>query len=65
MESRYSKEYEEQLNPFTDFQDKERSARRRQLSPADRLLYEVGQMVSGSRSVVHPAPRDMQILCPS
>ncbi|CAL5227002.1 g9892 [Coccomyxa viridis] len=51
VESRYTKEYEEQLNPFTDFQDKERSARRRQLSPTDRLLYEVGQMVSGSRAM--------------
>ena len=57
MESRYTKEYEEQLNPFTDFQDKERSARRRQLSPADRLLYEVGQMVSGSRFVVYARPK--------
>lgn len=57
VESRYTKEYEEQLNPFTDFQDKERSARRRQLSPTDRLLYEVGQMVSGSRYVVHAPPR--------
>lgn len=49
MENRYTKVYEEQLNPFNDFQDKERSARRRQLSPTDRLLYEVGQMVTGSR----------------
>ncbi len=50
VESRYTKEYEEQLNPFTDFRDKERSARRRQLSPTDRVLYEVGQMITGSRS---------------
>lgn len=50
MESRYTKEYEEQLNPFTDFRDKERSARRRQLSPTDRVLYELGHMVTGSRS---------------
>ena len=49
VENRYTKEYEEQLNPFNDFQDKERSARRRQLSRTDRLLYEVGQMVTGSR----------------
>ena len=61
VESRYTKEYEEQLNPFTDFQDKERSARRRQLSPADRLLYEVGQMVSGSRFVVHARPKYLHI----
>lgn len=58
MESRYTKEYEEQLNPFTAFQDKERSARRRQLSPTDRLLYEVGQMVTGSRYVVCSPLRD-------
>ena len=57
------KEYEEQLNPFTDFQDKERSARRRQLSPADRLLYEVGQMVSGSRFVALAPPEDMRTPC--
>lgn len=49
VESRYSKEYEEQLNPFTDFQDRERTQRRRQLNPTDRVLYEVGQMLTGSR----------------
>lgn len=49
MESRYTKEYEEALNPFTDFRDRERSARKRQLSPVDRVLYEIGQIVSGSK----------------
>lgn len=49
MESRYTKEYEEQLNPFTDFRDKERSARKRQLSPTDRVLYEIGHIISGNR----------------
>ncbi|KAK9917963.1 hypothetical protein WJX75_000085 [Coccomyxa subellipsoidea] len=49
VESRYTKEYEEALNPFTDFRDRERSARKRQLSPVDRMLYEIGQIVSGSK----------------
>ncbi|CAL8464232.1 g3767 [Coccomyxa elongata] len=49
VESRYTWEYEEALNPFTDFRDKERTARRRQLSPVDRVLFEIGQIVSGSK----------------
>ena len=49
MESRYTREYEEAVNPFTDFRDKERSARKRQLSPVDRVLFEIGQIVSGSK----------------
>lgn len=49
VESRYTREYEEALNPFTDFRDKERSTRRRQLSPVDRVLFEIGQVVSGSK----------------
>jgi hypothetical protein len=54
VESRYTKEYEEALNPFTDFRDRERSARKRQLSPVDRMLYEIGQIVSGSKWVTYP-----------
>ncbi|BDA49351.1 Protein CASP [Coccomyxa sp. Obi] len=49
VESRYTREYEEALNPFTDFRDRERSARKRQLSPVDRVLFEIGQIVSGSK----------------
>ena len=51
MESRYAREYEDAINPFSDFRDRERTARKRQLSTMDRVLYEAVQLVSGSKCV--------------
>ena len=49
MERQYAGEYEERVNPFREFIAGERSLRRRQLSAPDRIMYELGQVVSSSR----------------
>ncbi|KAK9826852.1 hypothetical protein WJX81_008080 [Elliptochloris bilobata] len=49
VESRYAGAYEERVNPFRDFLAGERAARRRQLNALDRIVFELGQLVSSSR----------------
>ena len=49
VERQYAGEYEERVNPFREFIAGERSLRRRQLSAPDRIMYELGQVVSSSR----------------
>jgi hypothetical protein len=49
VESRYARAYEERGDPFRDFIAGERAARRRALSAPDRIMFELGQVVSSSR----------------
>ena len=49
IEGRYTSEYEESVNPFHNWRDKEKASRRSRLSMVDRLAYELGQLVAGSR----------------
>ena len=49
VESRYAGAYEERVNPFREFIAGEKQARRRQLSAPDRIMFELGQVVSSSR----------------
>lgn len=49
VESRYAGAYEERVNPFREFIAGEKQARRRQLSAPDRIVFELGQVVSSSR----------------
>ncbi|KAK9803913.1 hypothetical protein WJX72_004650 [[Myrmecia] bisecta] len=49
VETRYASAYEEKLNPFSDFRTRERETRRRQMHVADRVMFEFGQIISGSR----------------
>jgi len=51
VESRYARAYEERVDPFRDFIAGERAARRRALSAPDRIMFELGQVVSSSRCV--------------
>ena len=48
IEGRYSKDYEDTVNPFNHWRDREKAARRAKLSMVDRLTYELGQLVAGS-----------------
>ena len=48
IEGRYSKDYEDAVNPFSNWRDREKAARRSKLSMIDRLSYEVGQLVASS-----------------
>lgn len=49
VEGRYSKAYEEKMNPFSDFRSREREARRQQMNVLDRIMFEFGQFISGSQ----------------
>lgn len=49
VEGRYQKAYEERINPFGDFRDKEKAARKQKMHVADRVMYEFGQIISGSQ----------------
>lgn len=51
IENKYDKAYEEKMNPFIDWKQKEKASRKKQLSMADRVMYEFGQIISSSRSV--------------
>lgn len=51
VEGRYQKAYEERINPFGDFRDKEKAARKQKMHVADRVMYEFGQIISGSQCV--------------
>ncbi|KAK9805811.1 hypothetical protein WJX73_002612 [Symbiochloris irregularis] len=48
IEGRYSKDYEDSVNPFNHWRDRERHTRRSRLSVVDRLAYELGQLIAGS-----------------
>ena len=48
IEGRYSKDYEDSVNPFNHWREKERASRRSKLSVVDRLAYEMGQLIAGS-----------------
>eukprot|EP00884_Botryococcus_braunii_P002856 jgi/Botrbrau1/12571/Bobra.0169s0105.1 len=50
VEGRYQKAYEERINPFGDFRDKEKAARKQKMNVADRVMYEFGQIISGSQA---------------
>ena len=45
---KYMPEYEESVNPFSDFRAREREARRKALSVQDRAALALGKLVSGS-----------------
>jgi homeobox protein cut-like len=45
---KYMPEYEESINPFSDFRARERDARRKALSIQDRTALALGKLVSGS-----------------
>lgn len=49
IETKYGRAYEENLNPFSDWKQREKASRRKQLSIPDRLLYEIGQVISTSQ----------------
>ncbi len=49
IESKYDKAYEEKLNPFTDWKQREKASRKRQLNMPDRVMYEFGQFISSSQ----------------
>ena len=49
VEGRYNKAYEEKMNPFSDFRSREREARRQQMNIMDRIMFEFGQFISGSK----------------
>ena len=49
MEGRYNKAYEEKMNPFSDFRTREREQRRQQMNVLDRIMFEFGQFISGSK----------------
>ena len=49
VEGRYSKAYEEKMNPFSDFRSREREARRQHMNVLDRIMFEFGQFISGSQ----------------
>jgi len=49
VEGRYSKAYEEKMNPFSDFRSREKEARRQQMNVLDRIMFEFGQFISGSQ----------------
>ena len=49
VEHKYGRAYEENLNPFSDWKQRERATRKKQLSIPERLLYEAGQIVSTSQ----------------
>ena len=49
IENKYATAYEEKLNPFSDWKERERAARKRQLNVADRVMYEAGQFISTSQ----------------
>ena len=49
VEGRYNKAYEEKMNPFSDFRTREREQRRQQMNVLDRIMFEFGQFISGSK----------------
>ena len=49
VEGRYSRVYEEKMNPFTDFRSREKEARRQQMHVLDRIMFEFGHFISGSQ----------------
>ncbi len=49
VEGRYTKAYEEKMNPFSDFRSREKEARRQQMNVLDRIMFEFGQFISGSQ----------------
>lgn len=49
VEGRYTKAYEETMNPFSDFRSREKEARRQQMNVLDRIMFEFGQFISGSQ----------------
>ena len=49
IENKYDKAYEEKLNPFSDWKQKEKANRKKQLNMPDRVMYEFGQFISSSQ----------------
>ncbi len=49
IENKYDPAYEARMNPFSDWKQKEKAARKKQLSIADRMVYEFGQFISSSQ----------------
>eukprot|EP00873_Tetraselmis_striata_P029350 jgi/Tetstr1/449614/TSEL_036701.t1 len=49
VESRYAAEYEEQLNPFAKFQEKQRDNQRKRLSVADKAVLSAGSLILGNK----------------
>lgn len=49
IERKYTKEYEEKMNPFIAFRGQQREIRRKQLGLVDRAVYFVGELVFGNR----------------
>lgn len=49
IENKYASAYEERMNPFSDWKEREKASRRRQLNMADRVMYEFGQFISRSQ----------------
>lgn len=48
-ERKYTKEYEARMNPFAQFQGKQRENRKKQLGFVDKSVYIVGDLVFGNR----------------
>ncbi|GMH36191.1 hypothetical protein BSKO_04059 [Bryopsis sp. KO-2023] len=48
-ERKYTKEYEGRMNPFTEFQSRQRENRKKQLGIVDKSVYIVGDLVFGNR----------------
>jgi len=49
IENKYDTAYEAKINPFSDWKQREKAARKTQLSVADRMMYEFGQFISSSQ----------------
>jgi hypothetical protein len=48
-ERRYTKLYEDRLNPFKEFQGEQREKQKSNLHFADKMMYAFGQLVFGSQ----------------
>ena len=49
VEHKYKSAYEENMNPFSDWKQREKASRKKQLSLPERVLYEGGQVISSSQ----------------
>lgn len=47
--NKYLKEYEHKMNPFTEFQGRQREKRKRQLNIIDRTIFNAGDLLFGNR----------------
>jgi len=49
VESRYNTEYEAQINPFSQFQARQKDTQRKKMSLPERMVYDVGSLLFGNK----------------